>query len=84
MDVIYKIGIVIGIIVVYCLVTLGIAVFSTLGNEFETGLFFGVAWVVGVLAFLVLMVTHLDDRGMWEIQTKPPVAIETEIQEGAY
>ena len=79
MNGIYKLGIVIGIIVIYCLVTFCIATIATI-NQNDVGITFAVAWVIGVLFFLGLSVIYLDERGMWNLPVKNETAIETTIE----
>lgn len=65
MDILYKVGIVVGIIVVYAFATLGLAAvitFSQDGPSDATG-FFG--WLIGLVAFVVLAVFTLEKFGLW-------------------
>ena len=79
MNGIYKLGIVIGIIVIYCLVTFCIATIATISDN-DVGITFAVAWVIGVLLFVGLSVIYLDERGMWDLPVKNETAIETTIE----
>ena len=64
MQVIYKLGVVIGIIAIYSLVTWGLGALIN-QNEFDdTGVAIG-AWLIGMLAFVVLAVFTLEKFGLW-------------------
>ena len=64
MNTIYKIGIVIGIIAIYSLVTWGVsALFSFSDEDFlETTL---LSWVMGLILFVVLAVFTLEKFNLW-------------------
>ena len=64
MEVLYKVGIVVGIIVVYAFATLGLAAVITFGQDDpEATGFFG--WLIGLVAFVVLAVFTLEKFGLW-------------------
>ena len=64
MNGIYKLGVVVGILVIYVLATFGIATVVTATEE-DYGLTCFCAWLVGVLAFLMLAVFTLEKFGLW-------------------
>ena len=64
MNEIYKLGVVVGILVIYSLVTLGIATVAT-ASEGDTGFTFGIAWLVGMIAFLILATFTMEKFGLW-------------------
>lgn len=64
MQVIYKIGVVIGIIAIYSLVTWGLGALVN-HNEFDdTGAAVG-AWSIGMVLFLMLAVFTMEKFGLW-------------------
>lgn len=64
MNTIYKIGVVIGIIAIYSLVTWGLGALIN-QNEFDdTGDAVG-AWLIGMVLFLMLAVLTLEKFGLW-------------------
>ena len=63
---IYKLGVVIGIIVIYSLATLFAGALSNyiIGSDDKWPMFC-MAWVVGVLAFIGLATFTLEKFGLW-------------------
>ena len=64
MNTIYKIGVVVGIIVIYLLVTWGLGVLINHNNFDDTGVAIG-AWLVGMILFLILAIFTLEKFGLW-------------------
>lgn len=66
MNTIYKIGVVIGIIAIYSLVTwgLGAIITSDLHDSEATAI---VAWVHGMVAFVLLAIFTLEKFGLWMV-----------------
>lgn len=79
----YHIGLVIGLIVVYFLVTLGFGFLLSLLDDDNDGVGALVAgYVIGVLAFLFVSTELLDAKGYWDLpQTQIIEEIETEVME---
>ena len=69
MDILYKIGVVIGIIVIYGLATLGLAAVITYntssGYSDEDARVGFLAWLFGLAAFIVLAIFTLTKFGLW-------------------
>ncbi len=66
MNGIYKLGIVIGITVIYSLATLFVGAISNfLIDSDDMGALFCMAWVAGVLAFIGLATFTLEKFGLW-------------------
>lgn len=64
MQVIYKLGVVIGIIAIYSLVTWGLGAIIN-QNEFDdTGTAAG-AWLIGTVLFLILAIFTMEKFGLW-------------------
>ena len=64
MDTIYKIGVVIGIIAIYSLVTWGIGAIITSDN-YDDGAAAAAAWMIGMVAFVALAAFTLERFGLW-------------------
>lgn len=64
MQVIYKIGVVIGIIAIYLMVTWGLGVIANHNEYDDTGIAIG-AWLVGMILFLILAVFTMEKFGLW-------------------
>lgn len=63
---IYKLGIVIGIIVIYSLATLFVGViFNFFIDSDDVETMFCIAWVAGVLAFIGLATFTMEKFGLW-------------------
>lgn len=65
MDVIYKVGVIVGIIAIYSLVTWGIGAITTSG-DYDDGAAAAVAWTIGMVAFVALAVFTLERFGLWK------------------
>ena len=66
MNTIYKIGVVIGIIAIYSLVTWGLgAIITSDLNDFEVTAI--VAWAHGMVAFVLLAIFTLEKFGLWMV-----------------
>lgn len=64
MQVIYKLGVIIGIIATYSLVTWGLGALIN-QNEFDDiGVAFG-AWLIGTVLFLILAIFTMEKFGLW-------------------
>lgn len=64
MDVIYKVGIVIGIIAIYTLVTLGLGALINHNDLDAEGTSLG-AWLIGEVLFLILALFTLEKFRLW-------------------
>jgi hypothetical protein len=63
MDVIYKVGVVIGIIAIYSLVTWGFgAMLSESGDDLGSA---AMAWLFGAIFFLILAIFTMEKFGLW-------------------
>ena len=65
MDVIYKVGVTIGIIAIYSLVTWGLGAIVN-HNEFDDAGDAAGAWMVGLVLFLILAFFTLEKFGLWK------------------
>lgn len=65
MNKIYKIGVVVGIIVIYSLVTWGLAAIITLKNDEDWAFGAFVAWLNGCFAFVALSIFTMEKFGLW-------------------
>ena len=88
MSTLYHTGLVIGLIVVYLLVTFGFGVSINVFNDpnstsGDTILFvITVAYIFGIFIFLFLSTQLLDAKGYWDLpQTQIIEEIETEVME---
>ena len=66
MNIFYKIGVIIGIIAIYSLVTWGLGALINHNDFDDTGVAVG-AWMVGMVAFVVLAVFTLERFGLWMV-----------------
>lgn len=66
MNTIYKIGVVIGIIAIYSLVTWGLGTIFT-SNDYDSGATAVAAWTIGMLAFVFLAIFTLEKFGLWMV-----------------
>lgn len=65
MNALYKIGVTIGIIAIYSLITWGLgAMFSESGDDFG-GAFF--AWMLGMIFFMMLAIFTMEKFGLWMV-----------------
>lgn len=65
MQVIYKLGVIIGIIAIYSLITWGLgAMISESGDDFG-GAF--LAWMFGMILFVFLAVFTMEKFGLWMV-----------------
>ena len=81
---IYHIGLVIGLIIVYLLVTFGISTVLNFlnGSNLDTDEFTIIAYIIGIFIFLFLSTQLLDEKGYWDLpQTQIIEEIETEVME---
>lgn len=64
MDVFYKVGVIIGIAVIYGFVTMGLATLFTItdSDEVMTPV---LAWIIGGVAFIVLAIFTLTKFNLW-------------------
>ena len=66
MNIIYKLGVMIGIFAIYSLVTWGLGALIN-HNEFDdTGVAVG-AWLIGMLAFVFLAIFTMEKFGLWMV-----------------
>ena len=66
MNSLYKLGVIVGIIVVYVFVTIGLGSFiATISDDGDIDMAFCIAWMIGLVAFLVLAVFTLQKFGLW-------------------
>lgn len=66
MNNLYKLGVVAGIIVVYVFVTIGLGTFiASINDDGDIDMAFCIAWIIGLIAFLVLAVFTLQKFGLW-------------------
>ena len=66
MNIIYKIGVVIGIIAIYSLVTLGLGAIINHNEYDDEGNAIG-AWFVGIILFLILAIFTMERFGLWMV-----------------
>ena len=71
------IGLVVGIILLYSAATLLIGMLATI-NEQDVGLMFAIAWIVGIVAFVIVSVAALDAKGFIDIDGSSADAVITE------
>lgn len=64
MNTIYKVGVVIGIIAIYSLITWGLGVIINHNEYDDAGMATG-AWLVGMILFLILAMFTLEKFGLW-------------------
>lgn len=82
MSTLYHTGLVIGLIVVYLLVTLGFGSLLTLSKDDGGVEVLVVGYVIGVLAFIFVATALLDAKGYWDLpQSQIIEEIETEVME---
>ena len=63
---IYRIGLIIGIVVIYSLVTLGVGLFINFALDDEEAFGFFMAWVIGTAMFVILACLYLKELGLWD------------------
>ena len=61
---IYKIGVVIGIIAIYSLVTWGLGALINQDEFDDTGAA-SCAWLIGIILFLILAIFTMEKFGLW-------------------
>ena len=66
MNIIYKIGVIIGIIAIYLLVTWGFGVIVNNNEYDDAGIATG-AWLAGMILFLILAIFTLEKFGLWMV-----------------
>ena len=82
MSSLYHIGLVIGLIVVYLLVTIGVGSLLTLSKDPDGIGGLVVGYVIGLLAFIFVTTALLEAKGYWDLpQTQIIEEIETEVME---
>ena len=82
MSSLYHIGIVVGLIVVYLLVTIGVGSLLTLSKDPDGIGGVIVGYVIGLLAFIFVTTELLNAKGYWDLpQTQIIEEIETEVME---
>lgn len=64
MQVIYKFGVIIGIIAIYSLITWGLGAVINHNEYDDAGCAIG-AWLVGTFLFLILAVFTMERFGLW-------------------
>lgn len=65
MQVIYKLGVIIGIIAIYTLITWGLgAMLSESGDDFGG---VAMAWLFGMIFFLILAIFTMEKFGLWVV-----------------
>ena len=64
MNNLYMIGVTVGIIVVYSFVTLGLGAFIASISDGDIDMALFIAWMIGLVAFLVLAVFTLENFGL--------------------
>lgn len=63
MNALYKLGVIIGIIAIYSLITWGLgAICSESGDDFGGAAF---AWLYGMIFFMILAIFTLERFGLW-------------------
>lgn len=66
MNNLYKLGVVVGIIAVYGFGTLALGAFiAAISEADDIGVAFLIAWILGLVAFLMLAVFTLEKFGLW-------------------
>lgn len=82
MSTLYHTGLVIGLIVVYLLVTIGVGSLLTLSKDPDGIGGLVVGYVIGLLAFIFVTTALLDTKGYWDLpQPQIIEEIETEVME---
>ena len=82
MSALYHTGLVIGLIVVYLLVTMGVGSLLTLSNDPDGVGGLVVGYVIGLMAFIFVATELLDAKGYWDLpQPQIIEEIETEVTE---
>ena len=82
MSTLYHTGLVIGLIVVYLLVTMGVGSLLTLSNDPDGVGGLVVGYVIGLIAFIFVATALLDAKGYWDLpQPQIIEEIETEVME---
>ena len=64
MQVIYRLGVIIGIIAIYLLVTWGFGVIVNHNEYDDAGIAIG-AWFAGMILFLILAIFTMEKFGLW-------------------
>ena len=82
MSTLYHTGLVIGLIVVYLLVTMGVGSLLTLSNDPDGVGGLVVGYVIGLLVFIFVTTQLLDAKGYWDLPHSQIIEeIETEVME---
>lgn len=82
MSTLYHTGLIIGLIVVYLLVTLGFGSLLTLSKDDGGVEVLVVGYIIGVLAFIFVATALLDAKGYWDLpQPQIIEEMETEVVE---
>lgn len=71
------IGLVVGIALLYSAVTIALGMLATI-DEKDVGLAFAVAWIVGIVAFVIVSMAALDAKGFIDIDGSSADAVITE------
>lgn len=66
MNTLYKLGVIIGIIAIYSLITWGLGAIVTSNNLDSDAPAIG-AWIIGMLAFVLLTIFTLEKFGLWMV-----------------
>jgi hypothetical protein len=64
MNMLYKIGIVIGIVAIYSLITWGLGAMFSDNDDIQAA---AVAWATGAIAFLILAIFTMEKLGLWTV-----------------
>ncbi len=64
MNALYKLGVIIGIIAIYSLITWGLGAIITSDNYNSDAPAIG-AWMIGMLAFVFLAIFTMEKFGLW-------------------
>lgn len=71
------IGLVVGIALLYSAVTIALGMLATI-DEKDVGLAFAVAWIVGIVAFVIVSMAALDAKGFIDTDGSSADAVITE------
>lgn len=82
MSTLYHTGIVVGLIVVYLLVTIGFGFLLTLSKNDDGVGALVLGYAIGMIAFIFVTTALLDEKGYWDLpQSQIIEEIETEVVE---
>ena len=61
---IYKLGVVVGIVFIYSVITLGLG-YMLSGTDYDNAKTFAISWFLGMCAFVALAIFALEKFGLW-------------------